>query len=86
MIIKDGYIIAVSPADENYSAVKNAIANCPVATDGHIYRLREDLVWELCELPEAVESDELITAEDEIETYKAALTELGVETEDDNAE
>lgn len=30
--------------------------------------------------------EEEMTAEEEITTYKAALNELGVETEDDNAE
>lgn len=56
MIAKDSYIIAVEKSDSNYEDVLNAINTRPTAPDGYGYRLREDLTWELYELP--------VTAED----------------------
>lgn len=77
----DGYIIGVvagvSPANSNataeeYRTVKAMLCNPPTAPEGHYYRLREDLTWELCEMPEipedATESD-----------YITALNKMGVQ-------
>lgn len=62
MIAKDGYIIAVEKSDSNYEDVLKAINTRPTAPDGYGYRLREDLTWELYELP-VVEEVEQYTEE-----------------------
>lgn len=56
--VKDGYIVSVGigqcavtiDADE-HERIKTAIATKPEAPDGYCYHLKEDLTWELCELP-----------------------------------
>lgn len=87
--VSNGYIVSVGTGfggteitEAEYSNIIAIISTRPEA-DGNGYRLREDLTWEAYDLP--VE-DAPLSAEDEIEIYKAALNELGVETEDDNAE
>lgn len=37
--------------ETEYNAILDAIYNRPTAPDGYGYRLREDLTWELYELP-----------------------------------
>ena len=49
---------------------------CPAAPNGYAYRLKEDLTWELYELPPEPEEDA------EPEDYEAALGRLGVNTND----
>lgn len=61
---QDGYIIGIvsgvseknSNATESaYMTVKAMLGNTPTAPTGYGYRLREDLQWELYELPPVVE-------------------------------
>lgn len=66
-------------AEAEYNNLLSVIRNKPTAGSGYDYRLREDLEWELYELPVVEESedeneDEEATAED----YEAALTEVGI--------
>ena len=62
--IHDGYIISVQIGgggvpitDEEYTAIIEAINNCPEAPEGYAYRLKTDLTWELYELPPEPEPD-----------------------------
>lgn len=79
----DGYIVGVvsgvdaensNATEEEYLAARALLLSPPAAPDGYIYRLRDDLEWELCAMavpeiqPEATEAD-----------YVAALGELGVQ-------
>jgi hypothetical protein len=78
---QDGYIHSVvsgvSAANSNiteaeYIEIKAVIANMPTAPTGFGYRLKENLEWELYELPEMPEVE--ATEQD----YIAALEQLGV--------
>lgn len=62
-IIIDGYIHAIGEGEtddpisaEEYNEIMAAIRSRPTPPDGCDYRLREDLTWELYELP-PVEED-----------------------------
>ena len=68
--VKDGYIVslgvgqcAVAIDAEEHERIKNAIATKPEAPDGYGYHLKEDLTWELYELPPG-EAGEELTAEE----------------------
>lgn len=76
----DGYITGavagVSGAISNcteaeYRTVRQMLLHPPDAPDGHYSRLREDLSWELCPMPE-------ITEEATEGDYIAALAQMGV--------
>ena len=71
-IIEDGYITVIGTGnggvlitEEEYNSLLTHIRNCPEAPEGYGYRLKEDLTWELYELPivpeEEISSDELMT-------------------------
>lgn len=75
---EDGYIHGVvkgvnsaNCTEEEYNHVRGIIESAPTAPDGFYYQLKENLEWELCEMPiieeEAVETD-----------YQSALEDLGV--------
>ena len=81
--IQDGYIASVvagvsaknsNATEAEYLAVKSLLQNAPTVPDGFGYRLREDLEWELYELPEMTDIPEEATEGD----YIAALAEMGV--------
>lgn len=61
-------------SEDEYNRILAAIKNKPTAPEGFDYRLRQDLAWELYELPEMEEIPEEATEGD----YIAALAELGV--------
>lgn len=76
----DGYIVGVvagvsaansNATEQEYRNVKALLLNPPTAPEGYFYRLRENLEWELTQMPEihedAGEAD-----------YIAALAEMGV--------
>jgi hypothetical protein len=57
--ILDGYIVSVSTiqgqteiTEEEYNEILAIIKTMPIAKEGYGYRLREDLMWELIEIPE----------------------------------
>ena len=79
MIVDNGYIVAVETTDDNFEAIKKAVANKPQDVDGYQYRLRLDtLEYELVKyvpLPPIDEQDDEATESDYIE----ALQDLGVE-------
>ena len=57
-MIENGYIIAigigfddVEITAEEYAAILEIIKTKPVAENGYAYRLKEDLTWELVEVP-----------------------------------
>ena len=71
-LIENGYIIAIGTGvggieitEEEYNSILVHIRSCPEAPSGYGYRLKEDLTWELYELPIVEEtdisSDELMT-------------------------
>lgn len=81
--IESGYIISIvsgvtngNIAEEEYNTIVNTIRNKPTAPNGYDYHLKEDLTWELFELPKPEPEDEETTEED----YKSALNTLGVNT------
>ena len=78
----DGYVVGVvsgvdaansNATEEEFLAARSLLLSPPVAPDGHVYRLRENLEWELCAMvvPE-------IQAEATEADFIAALGELGV--------
>lgn len=81
---KDGYILAVGKStiksnitEEEYNSIVDVIRNAPPAQYGKRMRLREDLTWDVFEIPEPTPEEEdtyAPTAED----YETALSELGV--------
>ena len=67
-IITDGYLVAVGSgsggaeiAEAEYNNLLEIIHNKPIAESGYDYRLREDLEWELYELPIIPTEDEEIS-------------------------
>lgn len=80
---ENGYIVSIvkgvsvgNITEAEYQAIKDIIRNKPTAEQGYDYRLREDMTWELYQLPEPEpEADEEATEAD----YLASLAELGVE-------
>lgn len=76
-ILDNGYLVAVGNGSggeeitaEEYAELLNIIRNKPSAPEGFDYRLREDLEWELYELPPAPIEDEEITAEEALEIIR----------------
>ena len=76
-LIENGYLIAIGTgvggveiAEEEYNSLLNHIQSCPEAPEGYGYRLKEDLTWELYELPivpeEEISSDELMSMIEEV--------------------
>ena len=57
-LIDNGYLVAIGKGKGNteiteaeYNTILDLIRNKPTAESGYDYRLREDLTWELYELP-----------------------------------
>lgn len=78
-LIENGYCLGVGIGDvgieiteEEYKSLLDIILNHPEVPEGCGYCLKEDLTWELCELPPIVE-------EAEEADYMAALERFGVE-------
>lgn len=86
--IENGYIVYLvsgvtngNITDEEYNAILAVIRAKPTPPqEGYDYRLREDLTWELYELPPAPPPEE---EEATVEDYKRALIELGVKTDEE---
>ena len=62
-ITEDGYIVSLASgvsegniSGEEYEEIRRVIAECPRAEEGFGYRLKENLQWELCRLPEEDET------------------------------
>ena len=45
-------------SESEYNEIKAIIENAPTAPDGFYYRLKENLEWELCEMPAEGEMSE----------------------------
>jgi hypothetical protein len=76
-IITNGYITVIGTGnggteitEEEYNSLLEHIRSCPEAPEGYGYRLKEDLTWEIYELPivpeEEISSDELMTMIEEV--------------------
>lgn len=57
-LVIDGYLIAIGTGaggkeitEEEYNQILNIIQSSPKAEEGFIYKLTENIEWELCELP-----------------------------------
>lgn len=80
---ENGYIVSIvkgvsvgNITEAEYQAIKDIIRNKPTVEQGFDYRLREDLTWELYQLPEPGREDEETATEAD---YLASLAEFGVE-------
>lgn len=80
-MIENGYIPAIGTGpggveitEEEYNEILAVIRAKPEAEAGYDYRLKEDMTWELTEVPEADPEEQEATEAD----YLAALAELGV--------
>lgn len=60
--VKGGYIIGIGAGEEiskeEYDTILAAINNRPAAPDGCYYALKENLEWELKDIPESLSADE----------------------------
>ena len=76
-IVEDGYLVAIGKGaggieitEDEYNSLLTHIRNHPIAEEGYDYRLKEDLTWELYELPiveeTEISSDELMTMIEEV--------------------
>ena len=77
----DGYIVAFGKAEteestEEYIRLTEVMKSKPIAESGFDYRLKEDLTWELFELPVSEETPEATEATEA--DYISALEDLGV--------
>lgn len=80
-MLSDGYIDAIGTGyggteitEAEYSELMAIIQARPTPEEGYSYKLREDLTWELVEVP-VIETEEEATEQD----YLDALAEMGVE-------
>lgn len=78
---ENGYIVSVVSGvskgnipESEYLNIRALISDAPEAPDGFGYRLRDDLTWELYQLPEPIDVPEDATEVD----YISALKEMGV--------
>ena len=69
--IEDGYIIAICTGaggdeitKEEYDEIMSIIRNKPTAESGYDYKLKEDLTWELVEVPEVEPTDDEISGDE----------------------
>ena len=79
--VENGYIVSLvkgvsngNITEEEYNTLLDIISNKPTPPQGYDYKLREDLTWELYELPAPEPEDGDATVED----YEAALGRFGV--------
>lgn len=70
-LIENGYIVGIGKgaggveiSKEEYDEILAVIRTKPAAESGHDYWLREDLTWELVEVPEAGPTDEEISGDE----------------------
>ena len=84
--VENGYIVSLAKGvyngnitEEEYNTILSVIRSKPTAPDGCDYKLREDLTWELHEMPTPEPEDEEATEND----YKSALNTLGVNTDEE---
>lgn len=86
-IINDNYILCIgcdkwsgeSITEEEYNTILSIIENKPADTETHYYKLRADtLEYEAIKRPEPIEP------EADISDYQNALSELGVNTSEEN--
>lgn len=81
--MENGYIVGLvkgvangNITEEEYNAILDVIRKKPTAEPGYDYHLKEDLTWEIYELPIPEPEPEEEEAQDQ--DYLSALAELGV--------
>ena len=69
-IVTDGYITVIGTGNggqiiskEEYESILEVIQSKPTPDSGYDYRLKEDLTWELYEIPPEDETDEISDSE-----------------------
>ena len=69
--IQDGYLLCIGTGNggeeitqEEYNSLLSHIKARPIPEDGYDYRLKEDLSWELYELPTTEDSDTGISGDE----------------------
>lgn len=78
--VENGYILGIGEGygtpitEEEYATILQVINEAPEAPEGYRYLLREDLTWELEELPPA--PDEIFTEESLAEMTKEELADI----------
>lgn len=79
-IVSDGYLYVVGTgnggtpiSEDEYNKVLQVIAGRPTADIGYEYWLREDLTWELVEVPIVDPTDEEISGEELLTMIKEVL-------------
>lgn len=79
--IENGYIVSLvkgvsngNITEEEYNTILDVIRSKPTPPEGYDYKLKEDLIWELYELPVVPPEDEEATEAD----YVDALGRFGV--------
>lgn len=79
-VIENGYIYLVGTncggqeiTEQVFNTIMQVIRNKPKAKEGYDYKLKEDLEWELFELPIFDDEEEATEAD-----YQSALEDLGV--------
>ena len=84
--IENGYIISLvkgvtngNITEDEYNTILEVIRNKPTPPQGYDYKLKENLEWELYELPVPEPEDEDATEDD----FKAALNQLGVSMDEE---
>lgn len=78
-LIEDGYLLGIGTGaggveitKEEYDEILSLVQNKPAADTGYDYRLKEDLTWELIEVPiieptdDEVSGDELLSMIEEV--------------------
>ena len=67
-LTKDGCILVVGTGnggepitEEEYESILSILQNRPTADDGYAYQLKEDLTWELVEVPIVEPADDEIS-------------------------
>jgi hypothetical protein len=79
-IIENGYITAIGKGydgieitEAEYNELLELIRNKPTAEVGFDYRLKEDLTWELVEVPEVEPTDDEISGEELLTMIEGVL-------------
>ena len=79
-LIENGYIIAVGTGFggieitvDEYTTILKIVQDCPIAEEGYDYNLKEDLTWELVEVPIVEPTDDEISGDELLNMIEGVL-------------
>lgn len=79
-LIEDGYVTAIGTGAggveilvDEYATILTTIQNKPTAEEGYDYRLKEDLTWELVEVPIVEPTDDEISGDELLDMIEEVL-------------